>query len=32
MLAAERVLRAELDNTRHAGLIDEIVGKEIGHA
>ncbi len=32
MLAAERVLQAELDETRHAGLIDEVVSKEIGHA
>ncbi len=32
MLAAERVLQVELDETRHAGLIDEVVAREIGYA
>jgi len=32
MLAAERVLDAELDGKRHAKLIDTVISKEIGHA
>jgi len=32
MLAAERVLDAELDGKRHAKLIDAVISKEIGHA
>jgi len=32
MLAAERMLQAELDETRHAALIDEVVDKELGRA
>jgi len=32
ILAAERVLDAELDGKRHAQLIDAVISKEIGHA
>jgi len=32
MLAAERVLDAELDAKRHAKLISDVVSKEMGHA
>jgi len=32
MLAAERVLDAELDGKRHAKLIDTVISQEIGHA
>jgi len=32
MLAAERVLDVELDEKRHAKLIDTVISKEIGHA
>lgn len=32
MLAAERVLDTELDEKRHAKLIDAVISQEIGHA